>query len=62
MPRLAFAFAESCVSSQHVELLYLQGKKVFITASVKPSKEMLISLVEAVHGQVHMEINLYRCK
>lgn len=29
-----------------------QGRRVFITPNVKPSKEMIESLVKAVHGQV----------
>lgn len=29
-----------------------QGRRVFITKNVKPSKEMIENLVKAVHGQV----------
>lgn len=31
----------------------LQGKRVLITPNVKPGKEIISSLVKAVHGQVY---------
>lgn len=37
----------------------LQGKRVYITPHIKPNKEVVASLVTAVHGQVCLFI--YAC-
>lgn len=37
--------------------LPLQGKRVFITPRVKPDKEVIASLITAVHGQVCMPLH-----
>ena len=39
--------------------LPLQGKRVYITPHIKPDKEVLVSLVTDVHGQVY--IFTYAC-
>lgn len=35
-----------------ISLTCIQGKRVYITANVKPDRELVASLVKAVHGQV----------
>ena len=37
-----------------INYCFLQGQKVFITPNTKPGKEVLASLVKAVHGMVRM--------
>ncbi|XP_031371690.1 uncharacterized protein LOC116187196 [Punica granatum] len=47
---LSFNMAASLANARQYPIL--KGRKVFITQRVKPSTEMLTSLVKAVHGQV----------
>ncbi|KAJ7972876.1 BRCT domain DNA repair protein [Quillaja saponaria] len=48
----------SCARQQPL----LKGKRILITPNVKPDKEMIASLIVAVHGQVVDESHISACK
>ncbi|KAF5203187.1 Pax-interacting protein, partial [Thalictrum thalictroides] len=47
---IGFSMPESLSCACHNQLL--QGKRIFVTPNVKPSRELVSSLATAVHGQV----------